>query len=254
MIKCIIADDEKHCREYLKSIIKVNCSDLEVIEEAENANQAIYLINKLNPDLLFCDIQMPGNDGFSILENVSVLKNDQLKVIFTTAHDQYAIKALRYAAIDYLLKPVNPEELTAAIARYKLIKSEKEDYKKNLDLIRYINKTKKFDKICLPSRNGMVFIKLDDIEYIEAQGSYSLVHIENEKSICVSKPIISFENLLPHDNFIRLHRSYLVNIEKIKTFNTLDNTVLLNNNNKVNVSVRKKTDLQNALSRYQQPL
>ena len=252
MIRSIIIDDEKHCREYLAELILHYCPEIEVVGEASNVDEAVILVGKRKPNLLFIDIQMPGKNGFALLEEKNIKDNPSIKAIFTTAYDQYAIKALRYAAIDYLLKPIDKDELTEAVLRYQeLVKNV--NFQSNLELIRQFNKTHKLEKICLPSRQEMVFVKISEIQYLEAQGSYTVVHLNNSKSVCVSKPIISFENMLPVDQFLRVHRSFIVNINRIRAYNSVDNCIILDENLRVEVSVRKKQDLLKALSIYQQP-
>lgn len=213
MIKAILVDDEKHALITLEHLLNKN-EDIEILASIQQSTEAKELIDKLQPDLLFLDIEMPNLNGFELLHQFDQIP---FKVIFTTAYDQYAIKALKINALDYLLKPIDPEELRNALDRYiedQILTSEEQ--------ISHLNQFKNnqmTDTLALSTSKGLFFIKIQDIMYFEADGSYTHVILSNGESHLVSKSLANFEEVLA-DNplFFRSHKSHLVNLKFIKQY------------------------------------
>ncbi len=212
-IKVLIVDDERLARTKLKSLLK-NYNGIEIVGEAKNAMDGIDLINKLSPDVLFLDIQMPGLSGFDLLERV----NFHGKVIFVTAFDDYAIRAFEINAIDYLLKPLNPERLDETIKR---LYSEEEKTKPDIGILQYR------DKVFLSSTNGYKFISLENLVKIEALGDYTKLFCKDGGIGLMLRTMKEWEKVLPENHFARIHRKWIINLNYIERIEKLDNYSLI---------------------------
>lgn len=239
MIRSIIVDDEQYSRETLKNLVTDYCTGVKVLDMANSAGTAYELCQKYNPELVFLDINMPVSSGFDFLDRFDEIN---FHIIFTTAYNQFAIKAFRYAALDYLLKPINIKELQQAILRIIELKA-KLNVQTTYDAFQYFQQSRKFDKIAVPTKNGYEFILTDLITRIEADGNYSKVYFKNRKPLVVSKTLQDFEDTLDENHFMRLHRSYLVNLDHAQLFNTKEKYLLLSDGSNVPVSSRRKTAL-----------
>ena len=200
-IKAIIIDDEKLARQDLASLLEKH-PEIEIVAEAGNSIEAKKMIEELDPDLIFLDIQMPGKDGFELLAEL----NTGAKIIFVTAYDEYAIKAFEVKAQDYLLKPVNSERLDSAIERIKLSKVVKEANTKTLDYD---------DSFFLMINNVYQFIKINTIVCITAAGNYSEIMSNNKTKGLVLKSMVEWEAKLPAKHFVRIHRNAIINLEYV---------------------------------------
>lgn len=213
MIKAILVDDEKHALITLEHLLKKN-EDVEILTSVQSSLEAKELIDKLQPDLLFLDIEMSNLNGFELLRQFDQIP---FKVIFTTAYDQYAIKALKINALDYLLKPIDPEELRNALDRYiedQILTSEEQ-----ISHLNQFKNSQMTDTLALSTSKGLFFIKIQDIMYFEADGSYTHVILNNGESHLVSKSLANFEEVLDDDPlFFRSHKSHLVNLKFIKQY------------------------------------
>lgn len=240
MQTAIIIDDEAKGRFALKEKIKNYCQDVLVVAEATNGIEGIAAIEKHHPQIIFLDIEMPGMNGFDMLNHLP-LKNFQ--IIFTTAYDHYAIKAIKYAAFDYLLKPVDIEELRQVIARINVLsnnqtKSQIELLKQNIR-----NPKKLLNKLAIPTLEGLCFYDIHDITYLEAQSNYTNIYFSSNTKILASKTLKEFEELLPDDIFFRLHHSYIINLNYIKRYIKGDGgQVELRTGTFIDVSRRKKEE------------
>lgn len=214
MINVVIIDDERLSRDLLRKMLTDFCEGIQVIGEANGVTAGIELLHSKQPDIILLDIEMADGDGFDILNAIDYT---QSKVIFVTGYDQYAIKAIKYAALDYLLKPVDLEELQEAIQK---LGKHKTDERAKLQFLhsQYKNREDEIQEIVLPGRNGFTVVELDQIIRIEAQGSYVVIYLEDEKSHVVVHPLSHYEALLPTQKFFRIHKSHLINIQKIKHF------------------------------------
>lgn len=237
-MKILIIDDEKQAISALKADIKHHCSDLEIMGEAYSVKDAIAKIKSLEPDLIFLDIQLIDGTGFDILDAID---KHRLKVIFTTAYSQFAIKAIKFSALDYLLKPIDAEELVEAVKRAKehtTLQHVHEQYdvlKQQSDMLQVGDK-----KIVLKDSKSIYFVKVTDIVRCEANGSYTDVYTIDTNKIIVSKPLKELESMLEPYGFIRTHHSHLVNLHQAKRVDKADGgTLHFNDGSSVPISQRK---------------
>lgn len=212
MIRALLVDDEHYANENLKTLLGMFCEGVEVVETANSVIDAIKKINKLKPDLVFLDIEMPGQNGFELLE---CFEERTFKTIFVTAYDHYALKAFKMHAVNYLLKPLDPILLKEAVEHVVALK--KEDYNSRTDAVIEENRMGQ-DKIGIPIRNGVRYIPKSQIIYLEASGNYTLLYLRDEKPILVSKTIKAFESVLIEPLFTRIHRGNIVNIKEVKAY------------------------------------
>ncbi len=235
-IKTIIVDDEPGARSLLKKIIEEHCPGIDIVDEAPDVKTAVKLINKHKVELVFLDIEMPNENGFALFE---YFENPTFETIFCTAYSDYAVKAFEVSAVDYILKPVSISKLKTAIEKAVKLLGQNQ-------IIHRVNALKenltvnKLQKIALPLSDGMTFIKLEDIYYFEADGSYTNV-ITKDNHYLVCKKIKEFDELLNDDTrFFRVHRSYFVNIQQIKKYSKKEGATLLFDNNKIIPVAREK--------------
>lgn len=247
MIKAIIVDDEQRSREALNGLIERYCPEVFIISEATGCNDGIDKARKFEPDLVFLDIQMPDGSGFNFLEAFDKIN---FEVIFTTAHDQFAIKAIKYSALDYLLKPVDPDELKVAIHKY-LQKNDKGKINDNIKVLLDNIKSPQNDakKIILSTSEGMHIVSTDDIVRCESDDYYTNYFFVNGTSLLISKTLKQNEAMLSDFDFIRPHKSHLVNIKYIKSFLKVDGGyILMTDGSKIPVSRRKRESIVEILS------
>lgn len=239
MIKAIIVEDEKMSRETLRRMLDKYCPAVEVVAEADGYRKGMEEIRKNPPDVVFLDIQMPDGSGFRLLEEIGEIS---FEVIFTTAFDQFAIKAIKYSALDYLLKPIIPQDLIDAVERVEKRK-EQARKRKNLDLLAQNLKTEdEFrNKIVLSTSDMVHVIHVDDIIRCESDNYYTYFYFRDGRKLLVSKTLKENEELLSHHNFIRPHKSHLVNVKYIKNYIRHEGGyILMTDGSKVPVSRRKK--------------
>jgi two-component system, LytTR family, response regulator len=255
-LKTIIIDDEANARQTLRNMITMLSPEVEILGEAKNVEEGLELIETLKPNLIFLDIQMPGRTGFDL---ISSIEKPQFDVIFTTAHQEYALKAFRFSAIDYLLKPIDPDELLEAINKSK-IKSEPIDKQQvtllDETLLEYgvrLHKRKPNGnkRLALNSSEGIHFVPLSEIICCEAMGSYTKFHLINKKKIVVSKVLKEYEDILHDYYFCRVHQSSIVNLDHIIKYVKGDGgQVWLSDNSEIEVSRRRKAEFLELLSEF----
>ncbi|MEO1438550.1 MAG: LytTR family DNA-binding domain-containing protein [Bacteroidota bacterium] len=251
-MKALIVDDEAHCVETLSIYLDRYCPEVEVLATYTDSVQAVQAIKELKPDLLFLDIEMPKMNGFEVLEAV---KNEQFEVVFTTAYDQFAIKAFKVSAADYLLKPIDKSELKQAVklAAERLGKKQgqsADSFRQHLEALfeNIRSKNRNFPNIALPTLAGLEMIKTSTIIQCEADGNYSRLHLEDGGTLMVSKTLKEVETMLEDHEFARIHNSHLVNLLHIKRYVRGDGGyVVLSNGKSVNVSRSKKEVLLSKL-------
>jgi len=246
MITSIIIDDEQHCVETLMHDIKHYDIDLTIIATTNSAIEAIEIINTRKPELVFLDIEMPFMNGFEMLKNCTYKEFD---VIFTTAYNEHAVKAFKYSAIDYLMKPIRPEELVSAVERYKKKNSKtlKRDHL-NLLLEHLTNQSEKQLKIAFSTSDGIEFINPKDIIRCEASGNYCTIYKNDSEKILLSKPLKEVQGILPESSFLRVHQSHLINTSYVKKFIKTDGGhLVMNDGSKINVARSKRDLLINSL-------
>jgi len=226
-LKTIIVEDEKEGRDYLISIINNFCPSLTIVDVCSNANEAILSISEKAPDLVLMDIEMPGGNGFEVLGKI---ENRNFNIIFITAYDEYALKAIKFSAIDYLLKPIDKEELLAAIQRCNLV--SKRDNMRITNLVQEKkDRISKFKKIILFNGDDYEIVELEKIIRCESNKNYTKFYFSNNKQITVSKTIKEFESLLEEFDFFRVNKFCLINIHHIKKVSKNDGGVLLMSDN-----------------------
>lgn len=239
MIRGIIVEDEKHSRETLAGMLHRYCKNVEVIAEAESYRAGLEVIRKLKPDVVFLDIQMPDGSGFRLLEELDEI---DFEIIFTTAFDQFAIKAIKYSALDYLLKPIDPEELVSAIRKVEG-KMDKRGMNDNIQVLLDNIKSKDPDphKIVLSTSEKIHIIETDQILRCESDNYYTNFFLTDGTRILVSKTLKENEELLGGHNFIRPHKSHLVNVKYIKGFLRNDGGYIeMTDGSRIPVSRRKR--------------
>ncbi|HEV8079933.1 MAG TPA: LytTR family DNA-binding domain-containing protein [Chitinophagaceae bacterium] len=240
MITAVIIDDEKKCVSYLTKTLEKKFQEISVIGAAQNVPEGLKLLRQTKPDILFLDIEMPGKNGFELLIEIKEINFD---VIFTTAYNEYAIKAIRFAALDYLLKPIDEEELRQALERYKQKKKQSTAQQMNLlfDNLKNINNA--YTKISVSTAEGVIFLNVADIIYCEATGSYTQFYLKNKEKLLSSRTLKDFEEMLSENNFFRIHHSYLINMNEIKRYIRGEGgSIIMSNGNEVLVSRRKKEE------------
>mgnify|MGYP000675192189 CR=1 FL=1 len=238
-ITAVLVDDEINARENLRFLLNDFCENVTILAEATNVDEALKLIEKYKPQIVFLDIEMPHKNGFKLLEEVDDL---DFQVIFVTAYNSYAIKAFQVAAIDYLLKPIDVDLLTKAVEK-AIVNVENIITKEQVKLL---EKTEKeISKIAIPYKNDYVIVNINDIYSIEADRMYSIVHLDNGKKYLAAKKLSDYENLLKDNKlFLRVHRSWMVNIDKITTYSKKDKEVVLIDTFKIPVSKGYKDNFE----------
>lgn len=211
MKRIAIVDDEADARQLLRCMITTLCPDVEICGEADSVESAYVLIRQTQPHGVLLDISLEEENSFDLLDK---FKQPTFQAIFTTAHDEFALKAFRYHALDYLLKPINPVELVQTIDRIK--KEPSGNYPNKVKNLLESTRSGQLNKITLNSQEGMVFLRLDQIVRIESEGSYSTFYLLNQERHVVSRPMREFEELLPKDFFFKLHQSHLINLAFVK--------------------------------------
>jgi two-component system, LytTR family, response regulator len=247
MIKALIVDDEMKARNVLQHYIVNFIPEITEVRQADSVDAATTMLATYQPGIVFLDVEMPHKNGFDFLVQ---MKEPAFDVIFTTAYNQYAIQAIRFSALDYLLKPVDPDELKAAVQRH-LEKQESSQQKKELfsNLVSNIEKKEVKDfKIAVPSSDGVHFFTIEDIIRLEADRSYTHIHLANKKPFIASKTLRHFEEMLDEFHFIRTHKSHLVNPRHITRISNDNEFVLLTDGTKVEVSRRKKEEVLQQLN------
>jgi len=241
-VRVVIVDDEEPGSDYLHKLIQEFCPEVEVVAVANSIRSGIEKITLNKPDLVFLDIQMPGGTGFDILEKLGELGGLDFQVVFTTAFDNYAIKAFRFSALDYLLKPVDAEELMESIKKVAKMKIGESDLKSKFDFfINNYNNDEKFTQIALPTFDGFEIVDLKNVIRCESDGSYTKVVIEGQKNLVVSKMLKEIEELLGNGNFFRTHRSHLVNLDHVKRYlKTRGGSVITTDGEEVPIARGKK--------------
>jgi two-component system LytT family response regulator len=240
MLTTLIIDDESHIRATLSRLLEKYCPEVKVAGEANGVKNGVEAIKRFNPDLVLLDIQMDDGSGFDLL---NAIENIDFKVIFITAHEKYAVRAFKYSAVDFLLKPVNPLELAEAVVRVTEV--QQSEYNTRLKALEHNFKPgdEASRKIIIKTLENIYLTDIDDIFYCESDGSYTRLHTIEEE-IMVSKPLKEYDELLKDDGFYRVHKSYLINLRHIKRFEKQEGGfVILGNDHKIPVASRKKEEL-----------
>ena len=246
MIKAILIDDEVHCIDTLSILLSDYCPEVEVMERCHSAKKGLEAIEKIKPELVFLDIEMPVMNGFELLEQ---FKQIPFSVIFTTGYDQYAIKAIRFSALDYLLKPIDPRELVTAVHKVQVQKMPPTTEQFQMLMEQIQHKESGFTKIAVPTAEGFELIPADSVVRCEADDNYSHLFLTNKNKITVCRTLKEMEEQLENFGyFIRVHHSYLVNLNEVtKYIRGEGGYLVMNDGSTVNVSRSRKDMLLNKL-------
>lgn len=239
MIKALIIDDEKSSRDTLRGFVENYCEGIQIIDEAETAEQGIEQIKNLQPQLIFLDIELPLGSGFDLLE---ACKHANFEVIFTTAHDQYALQAIKVCALDYLLKPINAADLINAVSKIRqrnlsgITQPQIGAFVENIS-----NLNKQLSNVVLPTMDGFTVVKISDIIRCEADKNYTFFIFTNKEKILVSKTLKEYDELLHDLDFIRVHQSHLINASHVQRYiKGSGGYVKMSDDSLIEVSRRKK--------------
>mgnify|MGYP003108852647 CR=1 FL=1 len=250
MIHAILIDDDKNLREGMKKLLALFAPNIKIIGEADSVATGVEAMDTLQPQVVFLDIQLNDGTGFDILEKVAE-KNEAINsnIVFITAHEQYAIKAFRFSALDFLLKPVDPEELQKVIEKIESVVEKKNDFSHIDLLLENIRKNvDNFKRIALSTSDGIHLFDISDIIRCESEDNYTKFYINNHKTVLISKTLKEYEELLAEHNFERIHQSHLINLNYLKSYIKKDGGyVIMADGSRLPISQRKRDRLQTIL-------
>ncbi|MCW3127830.1 MAG: DNA-binding response regulator [Bacteroidetes bacterium] len=239
-LKAVIVEDEKRSADVLKDLLAKYCTNVQVADVAETVEKAIEAIVKHEPDIVFLDIELPDGSGFKVIE---AFPHDSLSVIFVTAYEHYAIKAIKICALDYLLKPLDMDDLISAVNKVSTEKRSPDmNKRKEVFLNNHRQKSILERKIALPTIEGLLFVCQEDIVYCEAESNYTNFFLKTKEKMLVCKPLNYFEEILDPEYFCRTHQSFLVNLSYIKKYvKGRGGYLIMNDGTKLEISVRMKS-------------
>ncbi|WP_347372698.1 LytTR family DNA-binding domain-containing protein [Aequorivita sp. Q41] len=245
MIKAILIDDEERARRVLKNLIETYCTDIQVVAVCSNIPEAVLKINEYQPDVVFCDIEMPEYTG---LELLNFFNEINFELIFATGYSEFALQAFEVSAIDYLLKPIQIDKLENAVKKLKE-KLHSATMHDRLETLKENLKENVIQRIALPVSDGLIFVELTKISLLDADGAYTKVWLKDGTNILVSKNLKFFENLLGNrEQFFRIHRSSIVNLNSIKKYSKAESYILMDNNTAVKIARDKKSEFEDYLT------
>jgi two-component system LytT family response regulator len=245
MIKAVIIDDEEESRNTINNILTQYCDYVNIVGQADGVIKGKELILSRQPDIVFLDIQMADGTGFDLLEQ---LPKVEFRVIFVTAYDQYALKAIKYSALDYILKPIDPRQLIDAVNKFKVLES---NFHIMAEQIKTLFGFKSgFEKIALPTSEGLRFVKVDNIIRCESDNNYTNFFLKTGEKILVTKTLKDFEETLSDSNFIRVHQSHLINLTYVERYIKGEGgSVVMSDGSEVEVSRRRKENFLDKMAR-----
>ncbi|SEL89083.1 two component transcriptional regulator, LytTR family [Maribacter orientalis] len=244
MLQAVIVDDEIKALQSLTWELTNFSDEISVIASFTNPHDALDYLEKNTPDCLFLDIEMPTMDGFQFIQK---LTNKNFPVVITTAYNQYALKAIKNEALDYLLKPIDTDDLEETIAKIKKFNNKNFSVEKLEMAMLNFNSRSVHKRITLNTDGKLLFLESDEILYAESDGNYSTIFLTDGQKIVLTKKLKEVNELLPSDSFFRIHNSYIINLNKIKEFLKTDGYVVLKSNHKIPVSRQKKSDFLDLL-------
>ncbi|MEA1877885.1 MAG: LytTR family DNA-binding domain-containing protein [Bacteroidota bacterium] len=246
LIHAVLVEDEDNSLEALEILLNKYCPDVQIDGRAQSVEEAIQIIDEIKPELVFLDIALPDGQGFEVLEGTN---HTDFEVIFTTAYDQYALKAFEFSALDYLLKPINAEQLKQAVERFQEIRGQ-EDIGERVSVLKESLKNLN-ERIILSSMDGFEVYKIVDIIRCEANGSYTTFFITGDRKVVTSKTLNNFERLLEDMPFVRVHSKHLVNLNYIKKYiSGRGGYIVFEDGTQVDVSERKKKAFIKLMKEY----
>jgi two-component system LytT family response regulator len=246
-LKAVIVEDELRSRDFLKSLLQECCHEVIVTATAASVDEAISTINNHQPDLVFLDIELHTGTGFDVLQGIN---HRNLHIIFTTAYDHYAIKAIKFSAIDYLLKPIDVEELQASVKKVIEKAENKNNHQALQVLLQNLRKPAESDfSITLATSDGLEFVPLQQIIRLEASGPYTYFFMKEGKKIMVSKNLKEYEMLLNDHYFFRVHNSHIINIREVKRLIKTDGGyAVMNDDSMISISPKKKDEFMQQMA------
>ncbi|MCE3295677.1 MAG: response regulator [Crocinitomicaceae bacterium] len=236
-MKVVIIDDEKNNSELVSNLLGMFCKEVEVLAIADSVQSGYQAIIDNKPELVFLDVQMPDGTGFDLLQ---CFDNYDFKVIFITAYQEYAIEAFKVSAVDYILKPLSPQSLIAAVKKAEQAISSTEINQKIKNLLSNVSESGQEKKVVLKTMERIYSVGIQEIVRFESEGSYTTVFLKDGKKIVVSRLIKEFDEMLCNDNFTRVHQSHLINMDYLFCFEKTDNQIMMKDNSLIPVSSRKK--------------
>ncbi|PWK29222.1 LytTR family two component transcriptional regulator [Arcicella aurantiaca] len=246
MFSAIIIDDESHARESLSTMLSLNCPDIQILGTASSASEGFQMITKHNPDLIFLDIEMPNGTGFDLLTR---FVKPTFKVVFVTGFDQYALNAIKFSALDYLLKPINANELKEAVEKAKLQMTTQNgigDLKNLLSTLQ--NPRSRKNKLAIPTQQGLEMIEIQEIIHCEAANGYTIIHLQEGKPLMSSRDLKTYQELLEDYDFYRIHDSHLIaHFHVQKVLNEDGGVAVMSNDSKLPIARRRKSDFMDWL-------
>jgi two-component system LytT family response regulator len=241
MLKAIIIDDEVRAQRVLKNLIENFCEGVEIVASCSSLIEGVLKINELDPDIVFCDIEMPQHTG---LELLNFFKEVTFELIFATGYSEYAIQAFEMSAIDYLLKPIQLEKLEAAIEKVKS-KKDVDSMRARLETLQQNFHGETITKVALPVMEGLLFVEVSKISLLEADGSYTNVWFTDGTKMLISKKLKFFEDMLQNNKqFYRIHRSSIINLDKVAQYAKKDGLITMENKKITKVAREKKSDFE----------
>ncbi|HND81781.1 MAG TPA: LytTR family DNA-binding domain-containing protein [Chitinophagales bacterium] len=250
MISAVIIEDEPIFQEILKNAIKETGFSIRVDGVCNSKREAKKILPSVRPQLIFLDVELADGKGIDLLNE---LESTDFEIIFTTSHDKYAISAIKNNAADYLLKPIKEKELKKAIEKVAKRLEEKETLKQAEQLQVYLDKIKQEQqqdsKLMVPTKDGMIFLKVNDIVRLQSESNYTLFFLVGNKKVLVAKTLKNFEEKLLSYNFLRIHQSHLINLAHMKEIDHGDNLAIMTDGSKVEISKRKKKEFLDSLEK-----
>lgn len=244
MLRAVIVDDEVNNIANLKFLLEHDCKGVEIAGTAANASEARTIIAAVNPDVVFLDISMPGETGFELLDS---LPDRKFQVIFVTAHSEYALQAIRASAVDYILKPVNIDNLIAAVIKVQHRLNNKTDMAEDQhllnELLLNIKSKEAPTKIALPQLGGFIFLDINQIISLQADSNYTIIHKKDMHKLVVTRTLKDFEEILDTNLFLRVHKSYIINLSCVKEYSTADGGMVKMEDGNVWSVSRRQLDL-----------
>lgn len=248
MFNAVIIDDEKDARELVKFLVTSYFQEIQIIDTASSVVEGIKSIAKHKPKIVFLDIEMQDGNGFDVLDGIS---DKNFEFIFITAFDHYAVKAFKYSAIDYLVKPIDVDEFTDSVNRIINKLNLKKDNQKHYTVLKENFQTKTLSKLALPSNKGYEFVKVSDIIRFEADGRYTNVYLKNNRMITVTKLLKEFIDLIDDHNFYRTHKSHLINLNYVKMFvKTEGGSILMTDGSNIPISKTNRDEFLDIMFRF----
>lgn len=246
MIKAILIDDDHHLRTGLKALLERYTDDIAIIGEAESVKTGIEAVQKYKPQVIFLDIHLSDGTGFDMLEKLATLGRIKAHIVFITAHEQYAVKAFKFSALDFILKPVDFEELQHTIAKIKEVVNQNSSFE-HIDLLleNIRKKVDNFRRIALSTSDGIHLFDVADIIRCEAKVNYTQFYIKNHKPVLISRTLKEYEEILSEHGFERVHQSHLINLSYLKSYIRSDGGyVIMSDNSTIPIAQSKKDKLQ----------